>query len=1006
QNPNCQWAIALAREHFQLDVTAQPLPGEHDLNFHLRTKTTGTAYLLKISGPAASESNIDLQNQALLHLAQRAPELPLARVLPGTDGRYARRIRDAAGQVRWLRLHRWLDGQVWARRPARPTALFEKLGQRCGQVTTALLDFDHPAAHHFHPWNNAEGSWIREELHVHEAPAQRELVEYFLDRYEREVLPRQDQLRRSVIHNDANDYNILVDPDPRHTEIVGLLDFGDTIYSNTINDLAVAAAYALMDCPDPLARLRALVRGFHTALPLRTEEMSALFPLLTLRLCITVTVSARTAQVAPDNPDLLVSARPAWALLLKLRAYTPDCVHYHLRQACGLPPCPQHAPFQNWLRQNATTLTPVIATQAQKTVALDLSVGSLGLGNVDRYTDIERYQQTIDQLIRDQGGTIGIGGYSEVRPFYSTDAYTVSGNEGPQWRTVHLGQDIWAAAGTPVYAPYPGIVYSVQNNDQHLDYGPTIILEHRPPDGPPFYTLYGHLSRRSLSQHAVGDAVTAGSQIAWLGNAVENGHWPPHLHFQVILDPLGKRGDFPGVAFPAERDIWQSICPDWDWSAYRVDFPPGGDEASTIAEGRQQHLGRSLSLSYQRPLHIVRGSYQYLYDRTGRRYLDTANNVAHVGHQHPWVVRAGQAQMGVLNTNTRYLHEQIVRYAEELLATFPPELCVCHFVNSGSEANELALRMARTYTQQRDLLVVEVGYHGNTGQCIDISSYKFDGPGGRGAPPEVHVVPLPDVYRGRFRDPVTAGVAYAEAVGKKIRAVRDAGRGIAGFICEGILSCGGQIVLPPHYLQTAFAEVRGAGGLCIVDEVQTGFGRVGDHFWAFELQGVVPDIVTLGKPMGNGHPLGAVVCTRAVADAFVNGMEFFNTFGGNPVSCAIGREVLRVVREEGLQENARRVGQYFRERLGDVAERWPLLGDVRGHGLFLGLELVRDRAERSPAPEATHYLSNRMRDRGILTGTDGPDHNVIKIKPPLCFDRANVDFFVETLEGLLGEWPG
>lgn len=423
-----------------------------------------------------------------------------------------------------------------------------------------------------------------------------------------------------------------------------------------------------------------------------------------------------------------------------------------------------------------------------------------------------------------------------------------------------------------------------------------------------------------------------------------------------------------------------------------------------ILKVRRQHLGKNLSISYRQPLKIVRGYRQYLYDEEGQPYLDAVNNVPHVGHNHPRVVRAGQAQMAVLNTNTRYLHESLVRYAERLCATLPEPLQVCYFVCSGSEANELALRLARTHTRQKDTIVVDVGYHGNTSSLIEISSYKFDGPGGVGAPAHVHKVAMPDVYRGPYKqaDP-QAGEKYAQHVAEAVEQIQRAGQQVGAFICESILSCGGQIVLPPGYLPAVYQHVRAAGGVCIADEVQVGFGRVGTHFWAFETQGVVPDIITLGKPIGNGHPVAAVITTPEIAASFDNGMEYFNTFGGNPVSCAIGLAVLDVIAEEGLQANALVVGERLLAGLRGLMERHHLIGDVRGLGLFIGIELVLDRHTLEPAGAEASYIANRMRDHGILVSTDGPYHNVLKIKPPLVFTAENADFFVATLDKIMAE---
>jgi 4-aminobutyrate aminotransferase-like enzyme len=375
-----------------------------------------------------------------------------------------------------------------------------------------------------------------------------------------------------------------------------------------------------------------------------------------------------------------------------------------------------------------------------------------------------------------------------------------------------------------------------------------------------------------------------------------------------------------------------------------------------------------------------------------------------VGHCHPDVVAAGQRQMTILNTNTRYLHDEIITYTQQLLATFPESLSVCFFVCTGSEANELALRMARNYTGQQDIITVDGAYHGNSNLLIDISPYKHDGPGGKGAPTWVQTVAMPDGYRGQFKGQgLDTGAAYAEDVRKAVVRIQGQNRGVAAFICESMLGCGGQIVLPDGYLINAFKYVRDAGGVCVADEVQVGFGRAGRHFWAFELQKVVPDIVTLGKPMGNGHPVALVVTTPQIAEAFHNGMEYFNTFGGNPVSCAIGKAVLDVIEKERLQENAARVGKQLLQGFKYLKHKYPLIGDVRGQGLYLGIELVKNRQTLEPAPQEADYIINRMRDHGILISTDGPLHNVLKLKPPMVITKENADEIIAVLDKILGE---
>ena len=417
---------------------------------------------------------------------------------------------------------------------------------------------------------------------------------------------------------------------------------------------------------------------------------------------------------------------------------------------------------------------------------------------------------------------------------------------------------------------------------------------------------------------------------------------------------------------------------------------------------RARHLAPSLGLSYAEPLEIVRGKGAWLYDTRGDAYLDCVNNVCHVGHCHPAVVTAAAEQMGVLNTNTRYLHEHAVHLAERLAGLFPDPLNVCFFVCSGSEANELALRLARTATGRRDVAVVDGAYHGNTSSLIELSPYKFLGPGGGGRASHVHVVPTPDPFRSRVSGGGGADACDPEHVSAAAREAEPNG-GLAAFFCESALGCAGQIVLPPGYLRSAFERARAAGALCVADEVQVGFGRVGSHFWGFETQGAVPDIVTLGKPMGNGPPLAAVITTPAVAAAFANGMEYFNTFGGNPVSCAVGLAVLDVIEGEGLQHKAGEVGSLLLGRLRSLAESAPLIGDVRGLGLFIGVELVRDRTTLEPAPREAARIVETMKRRGILLSTDGPLRNVIKIKPPLAFGIPEAERVIEELGSLLAD---
>jgi 4-aminobutyrate aminotransferase-like enzyme/Ser/Thr protein kinase RdoA (MazF antagonist) len=418
-----------------------------------------------------------------------------------------------------------------------------------------------------------------------------------------------------------------------------------------------------------------------------------------------------------------------------------------------------------------------------------------------------------------------------------------------------------------------------------------------------------------------------------------------------------------------------------------------------LLEERKNLIGKNLSISYQQPIKVVQGALQYLYDDQGNTYIDCVNNPSHVGHAHPVLVKRMQNQIATLNTNTRYLSDLIVDYAKRLTKTLPPSLSVCYFVNSGSEANDLAIRMSRCYTGAEDVIVLDHAYHGTSSLTIDISPYKFDSKGGKGQKPWVHKAMNPDGYRGpyKYQDPLV-GENYAQDVKRIIDELASQHKKPAAFICESLLGVGGQMPLPKNYLSKVYEHVHAAGGVCIADEVQVGFGRVGEKFWAFELQDVVPDIVVMGKPMGNGHPLAAVVVNQKIADAFNNGLEYFNTYGGNPVSMATGLAVLDIIESENMQAHALEVGNYFMEQLRSLQQKYPIIDDVRGHGLFIGAELVRDTITKTPAVPEIDIIVNKMKERGFLLSTDGPLHNVLKIKPPIPFSKANAKSFCENLE--------
>jgi len=732
-------------------------------------KTESDRFVVKIAHAGASAGALDAQNHAMEHLAQAGIRCPQA--LRAKGGKKIESVNISTGENRLLRVLTYVPGVFLSDISGRTPDMLAAFGRFLGRVDSALADFRHSGANQLSDWNTIEALNLQEGAQEIADTKMRSVVEYFLLQFETHVKPLLPHLPTSMIHNDANDRNVLLSKRDSELTIDGIIDFGDLLSTNRICELANALPYVVADSPDPVAASAQVVQGYHRENPLQRDEVDVLFYLICTRVCVSLIMSAKQRRLAHENDYATSDQHRLRQLLNTFISVNPALVRCRFRDVCG---------------------------------------------------------------------------------------------------------------------------------------------------------------------------------------------------FSVATSP--------------------------------------GKSKKRILAARKNLVGRSLSLSYDNPLVLTRGAFQYLFDESGRTYLDCVNNVCHIGHCHPSVVKTAKTQMATLNTNTRYLHPYLVAYAERLTATLPEPLAVCFFVNSGSEANDLALRLAKRYTGATDIIVLDAAYHGNLTSLIGISPYKYDGKGGTGPGRNVHAAELPDLSRGRFKkDDPSVAERYAQDVAAIIRRI-DLSRGkVAAFIAESLPGCGGQIVLPKDYLRQVYSFVRQAGGVCIADEVQVGFGRVGSHFWGFESQEVVPDIVTLGKPIGNGHPLGAVVTTREIADSFDTGMEYFNTFGGNPVSCAVGLAVLDVIQNERLQTNALEVGEYLLNKLQRLQAKHLLVGDVRGLGLFLGVELVEDRETLAPATSQATAVIEKMKDRGILLSTDGPLHNVIKIKPPLIFTKENADTLVSNLDEVLAD---
>jgi 4-aminobutyrate aminotransferase-like enzyme/Ser/Thr protein kinase RdoA (MazF antagonist) len=1011
-------AERLARELYGLSAKASPLTSERDQNF-LLTGADGDKAVLKLSNSGDSRALIEAQNAAMMRVAERTGLTHTVRA--SSTGSLISEARGEDGNTHIVRLVSFIDGVPASTVKYHSAAYREDLGRSVARVSTALKGFDHKAALRKFYWDLAQGFEVcAERIPLVRDKAIKALVLRVLGDFERETAPLLAKLPKSVIHNDANDGNVIVrtdgEPHERGQRVAGIIDFGDIVHSWTVGDVVIAAAYACLGQRDPLAAAADVVRGYARERTLSDNEYAALFGLLRLRLCVSVCVAAYQTRQRPRDQYLSVSQGTISRALPILAAVHPTFAETTFRIAGGADPSPNATRVSAYLKRHAAKFKPILGAKldAATTMPIPLDVGSAIVSGDPSQNDEPALTERIFAAMGAAGAKITFGGYGEARLLYSSPLFADPLAAAGERRTVHLGIDLFGKAGTPVHAPLSGIVIAATYNPKHLDYGGLIIIEHKlssrvlrqPEPGTSFYTIYGHLSRASLKGVKPGARVKAGQRIGAFGTPSENGGWTPHLHFQIATDLLGMGSDIAGVARPSQSAAWLALCPDptpmLGLPAKRV-AAKSATKHETLA-ARRSLLGGNLSIAYRDPVKIVRGHMQYLFDDAGRRYIDAYNNVPHVGHAHPRIVAAAAAQMSVLNTNTRYLHDAVNEYASELVATMPRGLSKVFFVNSGSEANELALRLARAYTGNRHMIVLNAAYHGITTSLIELSPYKHNGAGGDGAPPWVQAVPVPDDYRGRYkRGDAHAGESYARDVQQTIEHINKLNVGLAGYIAESLPSVGGQIVLPRGYLKAVYEHVRAAGGVCIADEVQTGYGRIGTHFWAFEQQAVTPDIVVLGKPIGNGYPIGAVVTTPEIAASFDNGMEFFSTFGGSTVSAVVGLEVLRVTQEERLMQHARAIGERMLRHLKPIADSSPLVGDVRGSGLMLGVELVRDKDTLDPASAEASYVVNRMREEGILLGTDGPHHNVLKIRPPMPFNADDADVLVATLGRVLSE---
>src|SRR5829696_2522623 len=928
----------------------------------------GRRFVLKIARHGISRAELDAENAGMRHAVAAGLRFAIPVPEPARDGSLVVAGTTSAGAIHDLRLVSYLDGAPLSETSYLAPAVLRAHGTMAADVAVALRGFDHPGLDRSFQWDLRYAADICEALRPFAStPARGTLLEASIRRASSALEPLIPQLRVQVVHQDITGQNTLAMPDAAGRPMPsGIIDFGDLSRTWLVAELAVTiAADAMFDVDRPLHVGAEVARGFVGQTPLTEAELAATWPLVLARAASVAISGDHQASLEPDNDYVVESRDLEWAALEAIAAVPFALAAEALRGAAGL------APME---RPRSKRPVAPLLDQAPVPMTIDLSPTS---DHLDGMSIGDPAAAGPLVLAAEATGNMAIGRWGEAR---LVDAVLDATGEAA---TVHLGVDLFAPPATPVRAPVGG---TVRRTGHGLVIGG---IEDLVVDGI-------DVSAPDGSEVAPGDRIGAVASVGPDG-------LPPHVHVQLVMEPgVGA----PRRAAPSVAAAWLRVCPAptaiLGLDAEVAVAPP--DDAPALLARRDEVLATTQEHYFEAPPRIERGWRHHLVDTTGRAYVDVVNNVAVLGHSHPAVQAAVARQLRLLNTNSRFLYEPMVAFAEALAARFPAPLDTVFLVNTGSEANELALRLARTATGNEDVLAVRGAYHGWPVATDAITTSLLDNPRALETRPGwVPPVEAPNAFRGRFQGP-EAGTRYADDVRSTVARLATDGRPPAAFIAEALFGNAGGLVLPDGYLREVYAAVRAAGGLAIADEVQVGYGRLGAHRWAFEQQGVVPDTVTVAKAAGNGMAVGAVITTRAIADAFAAEGSFFSSVGGSPVSCAAGLAVLRAIDDEGLQANALAVGAHLRSGLVDVGSGHPLVGAVHGMGLYLGVELVRDPVTLEPAGEEAMAICERLRELGVICQPTGDGNNVLKVKPPLCITRESADVVVGALGTALRGW--
>ena len=936
-------AQAVAARHFGVVGEVRELGSQQDRNFEIRGPRG--RFVLKVANPAFADAELAAQDAALAHLGVRAPDLLVPRSVPAGDGGTVVAFDGPTGPLR-ARLLTYVDGFPLAEQAHLAPVVVAGLGDLAGAVAAALADLETPGLERGLQWDVRRARQVCDLLAPHLPDVGRRtwllgVVASACDRLDA-LAPG---LRVQPVHGDVTDDNVVCvrGPDGRPVP-TGIIDFGDVGLSWVVGDLAATVASVLHHDPErPLTVLPAIC-AYAARLPLAEAEIQALWPAMVARAAVLVVSGVHQGVIDPGN-DYAISAQDReWQMLASAAALPVEVATAAIRQALGrpVPPTPVRG-------------GPLLASLRAERLDLSVTTGALHDGS----------WLAPGAEVQAAGSGVAVTSWGQAR-LTRTQLHS---RLAPA--TVALGVEVWCPDGTPVSAPFAGLLRPV---------GPGWVLA-----GDRLQLLLSGLD-------AVATDVVEGSPLG----VVTGGRLTVQLCTVPGLAP-------PSFARPEEAPAWQAVCPDPSpLLGLDVDLPaPHAESAEELLTRRHTAFADVQEHYYATPPRIERGWRHHLMDTSARSYLDAVNNVASVGHAHPRVTRAATRQWDLLNTNSRFHYSAVADFSERLAALLPDPLDTVFLVNSGSEAVDLALRLAQTFTGRLDVACLAEAYHGWTAASDAISTSVADNPQALSTRPDwVHPLPAPNPYRGLFRGP-DAGAAYVEQACAEVERLVAAGRPPAAFVCEAVYGNAGGIPLPDGYLPAVYAAVRAAGGLCVADEVQVGYGRLGSTFWGFEQQQVVPDVVTVAKAMGNGHPLGAVITRRDIAERFGSNGYFFSSAGGSPVSCAIGMAVLDVLEQEQLQQRAAVVGAHLRRRFDELARTVELIGAVHGLGLYLGVELVRDRSTLEPATQETAAICERLLQLGVVLQATGDRLNVLKIKPPMCLTLEGADFFADAVAEVL-----